>query len=85
MVVSAALPAVKGILVRSTVRLQADAATARAQADTLVKYLTDASLLKQMLPEVNWHPVLVYTTYPYLVRGMWAAQHAGRVAACWPL
>jgi len=66
-VVSEPLPATRGVLVRSTVRFQADAASAKAQADTLVKYLTDATLLKQMLPEANWHPVLVYTTFPYLV------------------
>lgn len=65
--VSEALRANRGILVRSTVRFQTDPAGAQAQADTLVKYLTDANLLKQMLPEIQWHPVLVYTTFPYLV------------------
>ncbi|KAI7836279.1 hypothetical protein COHA_009867 [Chlorella ohadii] len=65
-VVSEPLPATRGILVRSTVRFQVDAAGAKAQADTLVKYLTDATLLKQMLPEANWRPRLAYTTFPYL-------------------
>jgi len=74
-VVSEALPATRGILVRSTVRFQAEAASARAQADTLVKYLANATLLKQMLPEVNWHPRLIYTTYPYLVRESVGAQY----------
>lgn len=76
-VVSEPLPATKGILVRSTVRFQADAAGARAQADALVKYLTDATLLKQMLPEANWHPRLAYTTLPYLVRRQCARAWAG--------
>lgn len=66
-VVSQPVPATSGILVRVTVRFQAK--TASAQADTLVKHLTDSSLLRRMLPEASWKPRLLYTTLPYLVRG----------------
>ena len=44
-VVSEALPASHGILVRSTIQFPLQAASANAQADTVVKYLTDAALL----------------------------------------
>ena len=63
-----ALPAAPGVLVRVTARFPVDATTARAEADALVKVLADPALLRQMLPEANWRPRLLYTTFPYLVR-----------------